>query len=171
MTPPTKADYRIKEVHLREEARGGVKWQLDADQAETFEQAGKTILKKVVELKKSGERWAMVQPPYGEAELGNLIQQVTDLSVHYKDSKDSDFVADAVTDLVAYNLDPSQPTLRIEGGRGEEGKGLTKQAVVVGTGKKVHDAAKKAEDRYFAYVESDSQAKDVVREYLYRQVE
>jgi LPS export ABC transporter protein LptC len=56
----SKADYRIKEVHLREEARGGVTWQLDADQAETFDQLGKTILKKVrVTIEEPGRRWVV----------------------------------------------------------------------------------------------------------------
>lgn len=59
-TPTTKADYRIKEIHLREEARGGVRWQLDADQAETFEQAGKTVLKKVrIAIEEPGRTWTV----------------------------------------------------------------------------------------------------------------
>ena len=56
----TKADYRIKEVHLREEARGGVIWQLDADQAESFEQLGKTTLKKVrISIEEAGRTWVV----------------------------------------------------------------------------------------------------------------
>lgn len=58
--PTTKADYRIKEIHLREEGRGGIRWQLDADQAETFEQQGKTILKKVrIGIEEPGRTWTV----------------------------------------------------------------------------------------------------------------
>jgi LPS export ABC transporter protein LptC len=57
---PTKADYRVKEVQLREEGRGGTKWQLDAAQAETFEQSGKTILKKVrIGIEQGGQTWTV----------------------------------------------------------------------------------------------------------------
>lgn len=45
--PPTKADYRIKEIHLQEEGGGSVRWKLDADQAEVFERDGKTVLRGV----------------------------------------------------------------------------------------------------------------------------
>lgn len=41
------ADYRIKEVHIQEEAGGNVRWKLDADQAEVFQQQGKTSMRKV----------------------------------------------------------------------------------------------------------------------------
>jgi hypothetical protein len=43
----TQADYRVKEVRLREEGKGGMTWQLDADQAEAFEQQGKALLRAV----------------------------------------------------------------------------------------------------------------------------
>ncbi|HLC42472.1 MAG TPA: LPS export ABC transporter periplasmic protein LptC [Methylomirabilota bacterium] len=43
----SRADFRIKEVHLQEAAEGGVRWKLDADQAEVFEQEGKTVMQKV----------------------------------------------------------------------------------------------------------------------------
>lgn len=55
-----KADYRIKEVQLREEGKGGVRWQLDAAQAETYEQAGKTLLKKVkVTIDEPNRSWTV----------------------------------------------------------------------------------------------------------------
>src|SRR5262245_6468942 len=44
---PSKADYRIKEVHLQEEDRGRGSWQLNADYGEIFEAQGKTYMKKV----------------------------------------------------------------------------------------------------------------------------
>lgn len=76
VTPPTKADYRIKEVHLREEARGGVKWQLDADQAETFEQAGKTILKKVrIGIEEPGRTWTVT------GHEGEMVQESKDVEL------------------------------------------------------------------------------------------
>ena len=76
VTPPTKADYRIKEVHLREEARGGVKWQLDADQAETFEQAGKTILKKVrIGIEEPGRTWTVT------GSEGEMVQESKDVEL------------------------------------------------------------------------------------------
>jgi LPS export ABC transporter protein LptC len=76
VTPPTKADYRIKEVHLREEARGGVKWQLDADQAETFEQAGKTILKKVrIGIEEPGRTWTVT------GNEGEMVQESKDVEL------------------------------------------------------------------------------------------
>jgi LPS export ABC transporter protein LptC len=42
----SKADYRIKEVHLQEEDRGA-RWQLDAAYGEIFEQQQKTVMKAV----------------------------------------------------------------------------------------------------------------------------
>jgi LPS export ABC transporter protein LptC len=54
----TKADYRIKEVNLQEEMKDGVRWQLEADQAETYEQAGKTILRKVrIQIQEPDRSW------------------------------------------------------------------------------------------------------------------
>jgi LPS export ABC transporter protein LptC len=44
----TKADYRIKEVHLQEEGRGSTRWYLDAEYGEIFEEQGKTVMRKVV---------------------------------------------------------------------------------------------------------------------------
>jgi len=56
----TKADYRIKEVNLQEEMKDGVRWQLQADQAESFQQAGKTILRKVrIEIHEADRSWTV----------------------------------------------------------------------------------------------------------------
>lgn len=46
--PPSKADYRIKEIRLQEQGSGKVQWRLTADQAEVFEREGKTMMRKVV---------------------------------------------------------------------------------------------------------------------------
>lgn len=57
----TKADYRVKEVRLREEGKGGMSWQLDADQAEAFEQQGKTVLRAVTirAEQRGGRKWTI----------------------------------------------------------------------------------------------------------------
>ena len=43
----TNADYRLKQVHLQEQGRDGSRWQLDAEYSETFEEQGKTTMKRV----------------------------------------------------------------------------------------------------------------------------
>lgn len=45
--PPQEADYRIKEIHIDETLEGNLRWQLDADQAEVFEQEKQTLLRQV----------------------------------------------------------------------------------------------------------------------------
>lgn len=63
----SKADYRIKEVHLQEEDRGGrANWQLDADYGEVFEDQGKTLMKKVtIRINEPARAWT-VQGDEGE---------------------------------------------------------------------------------------------------------
>jgi LPS export ABC transporter protein LptC len=57
----TKADYRIKEVHLQEEDRGRARWQLDADYGEVFEDQGKTVMKKVtIRIDEPTRAWTVV---------------------------------------------------------------------------------------------------------------
>ena len=74
--PTTKADYRVKEIHLREEAHGGVRWQLDADHAETFEQQGKTILKKVrIGIEEPGRTWTVT------GNEGEMVQESKDVEL------------------------------------------------------------------------------------------
>lgn len=56
----SSADYRIKEVHIQEEAGGNVRWKLDADHAEVFEREGKTLMRKVtVTLLDPGRTWTV----------------------------------------------------------------------------------------------------------------
>jgi LPS export ABC transporter protein LptC len=70
----TKADYRIKEVSLQEEMKDGVRWQLQADQAETFEQAGKTILRKVrIQIQEPERNWSVT------GDEGEMIQATKDV--------------------------------------------------------------------------------------------
>jgi LPS export ABC transporter protein LptC len=56
----SSADYRITELRLREESRNGTRWQLDADQAEVFEETGRTRLQKVViRIEDKGQTWTV----------------------------------------------------------------------------------------------------------------
>jgi hypothetical protein len=147
-------------------------------QAVTLSQKGK----ETVELKKlSEDRWQYVKPPYGDAEVqGNqsfapdpapkapagvqsLLVDVTDLRVDYTDSKVNDFVADNVTDLAKYNLDPAKSdVLRVEvervdspGGEGKEKK-TSRHVLLIGVGKKVDGKT----DKYYATLEG---SKSVVK--------
>ncbi len=75
-SPPTKADYRIKEVHLQEAGSGNLHWTLDADQAEVFEREGKTLLRRVSITIRGPERsW------HATAEEGDLIQPARDVTI------------------------------------------------------------------------------------------
>ncbi len=132
--------------------------------------------KETVELKKAGEdRWQYVKPPYGDAEVqGNqafgpdkppsgvqsMLVDLTDLRVDYTDSKKNDFVADNVTDLAKYNLDPAKDdVLRIEVERvdqaGDKDKKTSRAVLLVGAGKKSDNP-----DKYYATLEG---SKSVVR--------
>jgi LPS export ABC transporter protein LptC len=46
--PPQQAEYQIKEVHINETLDGNLRWSLNADQAEVYEQRGITVMRKVV---------------------------------------------------------------------------------------------------------------------------
>ena len=67
-----------------------------------------------VELTKEKDRWVMSRPPYGDVDIGELPNQLTNLRVEHKDAKTTDFVKDAVTDLAEYNLEPSKEVLRVD---------------------------------------------------------
>lgn len=96
-----------------------------------------------VVLKKERDRWRMTEPPYGEANISDLLGGLGRLSVHHGGDKDTDFVKDAVTDLKPYELD-KQP-LRIEVTRGD-GKDARTQALLV--------SDKKDGDKHFATLAS-----------------
>jgi LPS export ABC transporter protein LptC len=64
--PQTTADYRIKEVWLQEELKDGVSWQLQADQAESYEKTGKTLLREVRILIQEPDRSWTVTGDEGE---------------------------------------------------------------------------------------------------------
>jgi LPS export ABC transporter protein LptC len=46
--PPQQAEYQIKDVHINETLDGSLRWTLDADQAEVYDQRGVTVMRKVV---------------------------------------------------------------------------------------------------------------------------
>jgi LPS export ABC transporter protein LptC len=74
--PPTKADFRVKEVHLQEEGSDKVLWKLDADQAEVFEREGKTLLRGVtITIQEPDRTWNVT------GEEGDLVQATKDVSI------------------------------------------------------------------------------------------
>jgi hypothetical protein len=124
--------------------------------------------KGTVELRKEKDHWRMVQPPYGDADISNLLNNITGLTVHYSNDKESDFVEDSAKDLAKYHLDPAKAeVLRIEVTRGDAKK-TTTTAALVGVNKKLGDAkdAKDAKplggEKYYAALD-EGQTKDVVK--------
>jgi LPS export ABC transporter protein LptC len=73
---PTSADYRIKEIRLQEEARDGVRWRLAAEQAEIYEELGKTVMKDVTITIEQPERTWTVRGDEGE-----LVQSTKNVEV------------------------------------------------------------------------------------------
>ncbi|HET7874656.1 MAG TPA: LPS export ABC transporter periplasmic protein LptC [Methylomirabilota bacterium] len=72
----SRADYRIKEVHLQEERRDGSRWQLDAEQGEIFEDRGRTVMKKVtVRVVDRGRSWTV------KGDEGELAQESKDVEI------------------------------------------------------------------------------------------
>ena len=72
----TKADYRIKEVHLQEEYRGSARWQLDAEYGEIFEDQGKTVMKKVtIRINEPSRAWTV------SGDEGDLFRDTKDVEL------------------------------------------------------------------------------------------
>jgi LPS export ABC transporter protein LptC len=46
--PPQQAEYQIKDVRINETLDGNLRWTLNADQAEVYDQKGITVMRKVV---------------------------------------------------------------------------------------------------------------------------
>lgn len=110
-----------------------------------------------VELKRSGDKWSLVQPPYGDADASNLLSQLTGLTIDYRSDKENDFVKDAVSDLTPYHLNPAKAdVLSVTVVRGEGDKAVTTKAVL-GVAKKVDK-----EEKYYAALDEGA-AKDVVK--------
>jgi hypothetical protein len=115
--------------------------------------------KGTVEFQKQKGAWKMVQPPYGDADVSDLLSAITGLSVSHTSVKDTDFVKDGVTNLAEYNLDPKKAdVLRIEVTRGE-GKKAATTALLVGVSKSL---GAKGSEKYYAALD-EGKAKDVVK--------
>ena len=72
----SKADYRIKEVHLQEENRGRASWQLDAEYGEIFEEQGKTVMKKVmIRINEPARAWTV------SGDEGELLRDTKDVEL------------------------------------------------------------------------------------------
>jgi LPS export ABC transporter protein LptC len=72
----TKADYRIKEVHLQEEGKGSTRWQLDAEYGEIFEEQGRTMMKKVVvRVEEPARVWTV------SADEGHMLRDSKDVEL------------------------------------------------------------------------------------------
>ncbi len=72
----SKADYRIKEVHLLEEGRGSTRWQLDAEYGEIFEDQGKTVMRKVVvRVEEPARVWTV------SADEGDMLRDSKDVEL------------------------------------------------------------------------------------------
>jgi LPS export ABC transporter protein LptC len=74
--PSAAADLSIKEVELQEQSAGGGHWRLLADQAQVFDQEGRTALRKVtVYVKDKEKNWTIV------GEEGDLFKESKNLEV------------------------------------------------------------------------------------------
>jgi LPS export ABC transporter protein LptC len=72
----TRADYRIKEVHLQEQTRDGSRWQLDAALAESFQGEGRTTMKKVtIRVDQPTRSWTVT------ADEGDLVDNSKDVEL------------------------------------------------------------------------------------------
>lgn len=74
--PPTKADFRIKEIRLQEQGSGKAQWRLTADQAEVFEREGKTVMRKVtITIHEPDRTWTVT------GDEGDLLDATKDVEV------------------------------------------------------------------------------------------
>jgi LPS export ABC transporter protein LptC len=72
----SKADYRIKEVHLQEEDPGKARWQLDAESGEMFENQQKTVMQKVtIQISERGRDWTVT------GDVGELARDTRDVEL------------------------------------------------------------------------------------------
>ncbi len=72
----SKADYRIKEVHLQEQDRGRASWQLDAAEGEMFEDQGKTLMRKVtIRINEPERAWTVT------GDEGDLLRDSKDVEL------------------------------------------------------------------------------------------
>jgi LPS export ABC transporter protein LptC len=72
----SRADYRIKEVHLQEQTRDGSRWQLDAALVESFQGEGRTTMKKVtIRVDQPTRSWTVT------ADEGDLVESSKDVEL------------------------------------------------------------------------------------------
>lgn len=72
---PQTADYRIKDVHINETLQGDLRWQLDAEQAEVFNDEKKTQMRRVkVTVFQKDRVWTVTGD---EGEMHTETQDVT----------------------------------------------------------------------------------------------
>ena len=72
----SKADYRLKEVHLQEQTRDGSRWQLDAEIAENFQEQGRTIMRKVtIRVQQPARSWTVT------GDEGDLVDESKDVEL------------------------------------------------------------------------------------------
>lgn len=58
--PAHEADYRVKEIHMSETLEGNLRWTLDADQAEVFDDRRRTVMRQVtIRLFSDGAVWTV----------------------------------------------------------------------------------------------------------------
>jgi LPS export ABC transporter protein LptC len=72
----SKADYRLKEVHLQEQTRDGSRWQLDAEIAENFQDQGRTIVRRVtIRVQQTDRSWTVT------GDEGDLVDETKDIEL------------------------------------------------------------------------------------------
>jgi len=73
---PAQSDQQIREIHLQEDSQSGYRWSLDAEQADSYESTGKTLLRKVVlVIEEPTRKWTIT------GDEGDLVQQTRDVEM------------------------------------------------------------------------------------------
>jgi LPS export ABC transporter protein LptC len=73
---PAQSDQQIKEIHLQEDGKTGYRWSLDAEQADSYNSTGKTLLRKVVlAIEEPTRKWTIT------GDEGDLVQQTRDVEM------------------------------------------------------------------------------------------
>jgi len=73
---PAQSDQQIREIHLQEDSKSGYRWSLDAEQADSYESTGKTLLRKVVlAIEEPTRKWTIT------GDEGDLVQQTRDVEL------------------------------------------------------------------------------------------
>jgi LPS export ABC transporter protein LptC len=73
--PARKAEYQITEIHINETLDGNLRWTLDADEAEVYDQRGITVMRQVrIEVFSEGAQWTVTSD---EGTLDNARHDVS----------------------------------------------------------------------------------------------